>query len=174
MFKDYYAILEIHTTASLTEIKTAYRLQAIKWHPDKNIGKDTSSKMQVINEAYLILKDIEARKLYDSEIQKFKIHQSKAESKSRNQEEHFGSEPLNNENRHEYSDYNIENSTLKKWMTNAKNQAVNLASESIQDVVEMTIVGVKAASKEAYNTLINYIIFTVLIVIILIIITIIF
>ena len=61
MFKDYYAILEIDVTASEEDIKAAFKKQALKWHPDRNIGKDTTSIMQDINEAKLILLDFEAR-----------------------------------------------------------------------------------------------------------------
>ena len=52
MFKDYYSLLEIDETASQDEIKKAFRGQAVKWHPDRNKGLDTTSQMQAINEAY--------------------------------------------------------------------------------------------------------------------------
>ena len=67
MFIDYYSILEVDNESSFEEIKSAFRKQCIKWHPDKNLGKDTTEKMQLINEAYLILKDSEARAKYDIE-----------------------------------------------------------------------------------------------------------
>ena len=42
MFVDYYAVLEIEITATSEEIKAAFKKQALKWHPDKNQGKDTT------------------------------------------------------------------------------------------------------------------------------------
>ena len=61
MFIDYYEVLEIKSTASIEEVKAAFKMQALKWHPDRNLGVDTTLRMQLINEAYLILKDVEAR-----------------------------------------------------------------------------------------------------------------
>src|SRR5690554_3642123 len=55
MFKDYYAILEIDVSASQDDIKAAFKKQALRCHPDRNIGKDTTLIMQDINEAKLIL-----------------------------------------------------------------------------------------------------------------------
>ena len=36
--KNYYIILEVKSTATFDEIKSAYRILAKKYHPDKNIG----------------------------------------------------------------------------------------------------------------------------------------
>lgn len=60
---DYYKELGISNTASLEEIKKAYRKLASKHHPDK--GGDTS-KFQTIQEAYAVLSDPQKRHAYDN------------------------------------------------------------------------------------------------------------
>ncbi|HEY2722912.1 MAG TPA: J domain-containing protein [Chitinophagaceae bacterium] len=56
MIKDYYNILEIPSSATLPEIKTAYRKLAMVYHPDKNAGDPySSSRFDEIKEAYEVL-----------------------------------------------------------------------------------------------------------------------
>jgi DnaJ-class molecular chaperone len=50
-----YTILEILVGASLAEIKTQYRKMAMKWHPDRNPGVNTTEMMQKIIAAYTFL-----------------------------------------------------------------------------------------------------------------------
>ena len=72
-FKDYYQILNVSLGATNEEIKRAFKEEALKWHPDRNAGKDTTLQMQLINEAYLILRDSEARQRYNKEYQSYLI-----------------------------------------------------------------------------------------------------
>lgn len=64
--KDLYALLQVPRTASLDEIKTAYRRLARKYHPDLNPGdKEAEEKFKEISLAFEILSDEGKRKLYD-------------------------------------------------------------------------------------------------------------
>lgn len=75
--KDYYKVLELIFGASSTEIKTAYRRLAKKYHPDLHFGnKLLEEKFKEINEAYSILNDKEKKNIYDINYQKSKYQQS--------------------------------------------------------------------------------------------------
>jgi curved DNA-binding protein CbpA len=66
---NYYDLLEVARTATLEEIKKAYRKLAMKYHPDRNKGdKAAESKFKSINEAYETLKDPRMRTKYDEQI----------------------------------------------------------------------------------------------------------
>lgn len=64
--RDFYAILGVKKSASLNEIKKAYRKQAKELHPDKNKDDpDASTKFQDLGAAYEVLSDEDKRKTYD-------------------------------------------------------------------------------------------------------------
>lgn len=63
--RDYYDILGISKSASATEIKSAYRKLALKWHPDRNKETDAHEKFKEINEAYEVLSNPEKKAKFD-------------------------------------------------------------------------------------------------------------
>ncbi len=62
---DYYSILGVNKTASLDEIKKAYRKLALEYHPDRNKSKDAEAKFKEVTKAYEVLANDEKRKMYD-------------------------------------------------------------------------------------------------------------
>lgn len=64
--RDYYEVLGVSRTASDSEIKTAYRKLAIKYHPDKNPDNpEAEEKFKEAAEAYSVLSDSNKRSSYD-------------------------------------------------------------------------------------------------------------
>ena len=60
--RDYYDVLGVSKSANESDLKKAYRQQALKYHPDKNPGdKKAEDKFKEASEAYGILKDPEKR-----------------------------------------------------------------------------------------------------------------
>uniref|UniRef100_A0A1A9X3T5 DnaJ homolog subfamily C member 21 n=1 Tax=Glossina brevipalpis TaxID=37001 RepID=A0A1A9X3T5_9MUSC len=66
--KCYYEELGVERDANESEIKTAYRKLALKWHPDKNLDCLDSAKerFQLIQQAYDVLSDPQERAWYDN------------------------------------------------------------------------------------------------------------
>ncbi|NLI46107.1 MAG: DnaJ domain-containing protein, partial [Acidobacteria bacterium] len=64
--RDYYEVLEVYRSASLDEIKKAYRKMALKHHPDKNPNDPAAEeKFKEAAEAYSVLSNAEKRAQYD-------------------------------------------------------------------------------------------------------------
>jgi len=64
--RDYYEVLGVSKSASDSDLKSAYRKLAKKFHPDANPGDETAeAKFKELSEAYAILSDAEKRAAYD-------------------------------------------------------------------------------------------------------------
>jgi molecular chaperone DnaJ len=64
--KDYYEILGVKKSASVEEIRKAFRKLARKYHPDVNPGdKSAEEKFKSLSEANDVLSDPKKRKIYD-------------------------------------------------------------------------------------------------------------
>ena len=144
-FVDYYKVLGVSKSANTTEIKTAFRDLAKQWHPDMNIGIDVTNKMQLLNEAYLILKDSEARMRYDIEYDKYMSYVSLFEKDSKSSD--FKQEK-----------YQFSDETLVHWISNARRQAVELAKQTLKEISSLSVDATKAAGKEMVSKLIYYLI----------------
>lgn len=93
--KNYYEVLQIHTDATMLQIKEAYRKLARKYHPDINKNPDAVEIFKEITSAYNTLSNPERRLHYDiingifkqneSEI-KQEPHQSQTEFKNKKQQ----------------------------------------------------------------------------------------
>ena len=65
--RDYYDVLGVDKGASADQIKSAYRKQAVKYHPDKNKGdKAAEDKFKEASEAYHVLSNSERKQNYDN------------------------------------------------------------------------------------------------------------
>jgi curved DNA-binding protein CbpA len=83
-----YATLGVQSDATLDEIKRAYRRAAMKWHPDRNLGREAESHaaFQEIRDAYAILSDAGQRQIYD-EVFEREMRRWQAEREAREEQE---------------------------------------------------------------------------------------
>ncbi|XAR52675.1 hypothetical protein NMG60_11020859 [Bertholletia excelsa] len=67
----YYSVLGIRKDSSFSDIRTAYRKLALKWHPDRwaknpSAAGEAKRRFQKIQEAYSVLSDEGKRSMYDA------------------------------------------------------------------------------------------------------------
>ncbi|KAE8010298.1 hypothetical protein FH972_006680 [Carpinus fangiana] len=67
----YYSVLGIRKDASSSDVRTAYRKLAMKWHPDRwarnpGVAGEAKRRFQQIQEAYSVLSDQSKRLMYDA------------------------------------------------------------------------------------------------------------
>lgn len=154
MFKDYYKILGIPTSATPDEIRSAYRYLCKQWHPDINTDADATAKMQDINEAYLILKDPIKRQRYDEEYARFKAYEqrkgreSREESQTNNNqaEQHKTSSSQHRSyQRYRYYEYDIKDDFVRRDVDEARKKAEDYINELINSLKDSSRKAAKGA-----------------------------
>ena len=64
--RDYYSVLGVERGADEKTLKSAYRKQAMHYHPDRNPDNpEAEAKFKELNQAYDVLKDANNRAAYD-------------------------------------------------------------------------------------------------------------
>ena len=63
--KDHYATLGLSPSASLADIKKAFRQLASIHHPDRNTDENAPQRFRLVQEAYEVLSDDTKRQAYD-------------------------------------------------------------------------------------------------------------
>jgi curved DNA-binding protein CbpA len=149
-FIDYYSALGIPDLASQQEIKIAYRAMVKKYHPDINHSTDTTERMQLINEAYLILSDLQAKELYDIERKRFsQFNSSSNYNEQASEHAHSGKNkgPQYAERQEADREFQFESEALNDWIHKARQQAKDITDQAIKDAGGII--------KEAGNGLLN-------------------
>jgi curved DNA-binding protein CbpA len=156
MFTDYYAILEIQQGATAEQVREAYKKQVRIWHPDVNKSTNATARMQKINEAYLILKDAEARQLYDGEFNRYKSFMAMS---FKTYNEPSGKEQTTSPH------FEVYDATLLKWMANARQQGAELVKKSMEDLIGISKASGTAMANEFFPGLVRLIVFSVIVLI---------
>jgi curved DNA-binding protein CbpA len=62
---DHYAALGLVSSATLADIKKAFRTQASTYHPDRNTAANAAERFRAVQAAYDVLSDPDRREAYD-------------------------------------------------------------------------------------------------------------
>jgi molecular chaperone DnaJ len=63
--RDYYDVLGVPRNATEDQIRSAYRQQALRYHPDRNREAGAAEQFKEVAEAYEVLRDGDKRAMYD-------------------------------------------------------------------------------------------------------------
>ena len=95
---DYYAALEIPSTATQGEIKRSYRRLVRRYHPDLHLqtidqASETHIHIKALNEAYAVLNNPQKRALYDAQRHKAEARRTVGQEALRYRQEQVEQEP---------------------------------------------------------------------------------
>ena len=62
---DHYAALGLASSATLADVRQAYRKKAAFYHPDRNDAEDAADRFRLVQAAYDVLIDADKRQAYD-------------------------------------------------------------------------------------------------------------
>ncbi len=146
MFPNYYKRLGLNKIASKEDIKKAFRQLALQYHPDRNKSPDAEQIFIEVNEAYLILYDVDARQKYDKEYEyHFKEEHVSQEGPSYQQEAAQNNSSV------------FDDSELNNWAKNAREQGNEYAKMTFDEFSKMVIGFVKETGFHIGNTLLVYV-----------------
>ena len=64
----YYSLLGVSRNATAAEVRRAYRMLVLKWHPDVNPVPGAEQRLKSLNEAYMTLRDVSSRERYNKSL----------------------------------------------------------------------------------------------------------
>ena len=67
---DHYVVLGLRSSATLADIKKAFRQLASQHHPDRNAAADAPARFRLVQQAYDVLSDPVKRKAFDDNRQR--------------------------------------------------------------------------------------------------------
>ena len=144
---DYYDILNVSKTATVSEIKQSFRKLSLLYHPDKNPNE--SSKYESIVAAYTTLSDYETRLQYDSNNSNNSSNNSNHNNINNNSNHIDSSNGNNNSNHTDSSNHSNSSSPIH---TQRCQSLVKLPQNTVQNYKPQSInINVYITLENAYN-----------------------
>jgi len=184
LMKDYYYILGINKSASINEIKVAYRKLSKKFHPDMNNGdKYFEDRFKEIQEAYEVLSDSSKRKDYDwrytnfnknthtnkdEELRRKEAEQKRKEEKFKREKEAFEREKSKYKNQpKEIIEVNLIKLIFDSKLFKSINNAINSFREAIGKIyytIKKTVINITDALFKLFFSPFSFVVYFLVIV----------